>query len=612
MEPKDNSRACSAKKPRLNEDTTIETLVIKIEDDSDKDSELDDDANYQWEENKSETSECEPEIGECSSDSDDNDQTYETILQCNGFIDSDKEIDSEEDDEEWDESDQESDEDNKAIDSEHKEHNMATSSVRSRPYWTKLPFQMREIPFTKKHHFLAPIKSHPAIDFFFMVATENFFELIINETNFYAKTISSSWEPLGLKELYKFLGIVLHMSNIRLLKTKHYWESNALLNIPCFKNSMSYKRFKSIMKHLAFARNPPSDDSSDKLWKVRPLIEFFNNRMKEIYYPTKELIIDESMILWRNKLVFRQFSKDAENKTATKLYSLRDSKGMVVKCSIYNTKIDDKGTTNHAAEVVLDLLKDKLNVGHSVYLDYYYNSYDLSYRLLEQNTYTTGTLRKSSKANPKGLKVQPEPGKTIFRFSNGVLIGKCYDLHHDTIYISTEHDNKMVDLKNQFYEQEMKPKLIAEYKKIKSEVKDLKDPVVSHYHSTRKNLEWDKKVGIHLIELMVLNAFKLFCLSEVSCSDMRGIGDYEFRLALINRLLLGPKIRKKKTTKPGVIDKQIPHFISKYSKLANGRQMRRRCRHCHNQNVRRDSMFYCQTCPDAPALCCDCFDPYHM
>lgn len=48
--------------------------------------------------------------------------------------------------------------------------------------------------------------------------------------------------------------------------------------------------------------------------KIKPIIDFFNTRMFELYYPTKNVVIDESMMLWRGRLQFRQYMKGKKNK----------------------------------------------------------------------------------------------------------------------------------------------------------------------------------------------------------------------------------------------------------------------------------------------------------
>ncbi|KAK9739039.1 Transposase IS4 [Popillia japonica] len=65
---------------------------------------------------------------------------------------------------------------------------------------------------------------------------------------------------------------------------------------------------------------------------------------------------------------------------------------------------DDLGGKGHTEKVVMDLLKEKLNARHIVYMDNCYNSFKLAQLLLENRTYCTGTLRIDRTNCPKEVK----------------------------------------------------------------------------------------------------------------------------------------------------------------------------------------------------------------
>lgn len=563
------------KRPRISEKNRIiselpdQELKTFLYESSDEEIELDDDSDYSWGDSDS-------EISECGSDLEDNGET-----------------------------------------NDNNEHNRDIAPNIPAANWVSLPSSIKTIPFTGNPGLIVPVSgSHKPIDYFYLLATDEFFNLIVRETNIYAETVKSKnvlpksrsvpWKNVTKEELRMFLGLVLHMGNIRLSRIKDYWATNRLFNIPCFRNYMGRNRFMSIMRFLHFARNPQPDEKKpdDRLYKIRPLLDFFNNRMTEIYYPTKDLSIDEPMILWRGRLIFHQYIKNKRHKYGVKMYLLTESKGPVLKLAIYTGAMDDMGRKGHAANVVFHLLEEKLNAGHSVYMDSYYNSYDLSYKLLQQNTYSTGTLRINRKENPQEVaKSQLKIGESICKYSNGILIGKWRD-KREVMYISTEHDNEEIVTKNKRGQEKSKPKPIVEYNKYMSGV-DRQDQMLSHYPSLRKTLRWNKKIGIHVIEVMILNAYKLFC----SCTDNKKIGFYEFRLAVIGELLSVDFTRKKDIK---VAENQVQHLMAKCDKSDKGKMMRKRCRQCSKTNKRSDSMFYCKTCPNLPGLCFECFEAYHI
>jgi len=65
-----------------------------------------------------------------------------------------------------------------------------------------------------------------------------------------------------------------------------------------------------ILRCLHFAKNPVQDDEpqpNNRLYKINPLLDIFYENIDWIQYLTRVLAIYETMVLWRGRLVFRQF-----------------------------------------------------------------------------------------------------------------------------------------------------------------------------------------------------------------------------------------------------------------------------------------------------------------
>ena len=69
-------------------------------------------------------------------------------------------------------------------------------------------------------------------------------------------------------------------------------------------------------------------------------------------------------------------------------------------------------------------------------------------------------------------------------------------------------------------------------------------------------------------------------------------------------------LEKKTRSLETSIDKN--HALSKLSPTGNKKYPQRKCVACRRGGVRRDTRYYCQACPGTPALCRDCFKPYHV
>lgn len=106
--------------------------------------------------------------------------------------------------------------------------------------------------------------------------------------------------------------------------------------------------------------------------------------MQEVHQPSKNLSLDESMVLWRGRLIFRQYIKNKRHMYGIKLYMLTEYQGFVRQIMIYS----DQGTgvlpgVNHTEYVVDKLMNNYFDKGYSLFMDNYYNSVQLTHKLLK-------------------------------------------------------------------------------------------------------------------------------------------------------------------------------------------------------------------------------------
>ena len=192
---------------------------------------------------------------------------------------------------------------------------------------------------------IGDLENKSPYDFFCLFANDDFYELLVTETNKQGQNLMNKstksksrinkWTDVSISEMKVFLGLLFHMGHIQLPRVTDYWRTDDLFNLKCFSNSMSRNRFMLIMRCLHYASNTEENASGNRLYKIQPLLDHFHSVMDNIYYPSKELSIDESMILWRGRLIFRQFMKDKRHKYGVKLYQLTEPKGTYGCCNKY-------------------------------------------------------------------------------------------------------------------------------------------------------------------------------------------------------------------------------------------------------------------------------------
>ncbi|XP_031769579.1 piggyBac transposable element-derived protein 4-like [Galleria mellonella] len=371
---------------------------------------------------------------------------------------------------------------------------------------------------------------------------------------------------------------------------------------------MSRNRFMIILRCLHFSSET---NEEDRLAKIRPILDHFNNRMNKIYYPGKQLSLDESVVLWRGRLQFRQYIKNKRHKYGVKLYILAESDGTVLKFQIYGGAGDDTSGIGHTQKIVLKLLEEKLDSGHSVYMDNYYNSYDLAVKLLNRQTYCTGTLNKNRKGNPIELgTVTLRKGENKSLFLNGVHIGKWKD-KRNVLYISTEHDNEMMEVTNKRGAVLVKPSAIIHYNNFMSGV-DLQDQILSYYPCERKTMRWYKKIFFHTLQMSLSNAFLLYNKYSINSK----IYLYDFRLHILEKLLPKPPQTAEKMSTKHILTK-IENVKTRQKKEGNKTRtitevVRKECKSCREKKNRVATLYECKSCIGKPGFCIECFFEVHL
>ena len=89
---------------------------------------------------------------------------------------------------------------------------------------------------------------------------------------------------------------------------KKYWSKDLLYKNEHFSSVMSRERSESILRFFNFGEKLMFEN--DRLSKLRMIMDHLNKGMLEVITPEKNLSIDESMMLWRGHLVFRQYIKN--------------------------------------------------------------------------------------------------------------------------------------------------------------------------------------------------------------------------------------------------------------------------------------------------------------
>ena len=366
----------------------------------------------------------------------------------------------------------------------------------------------------------ADVSEHASPVYFELLLTEQFIQDLVTKTNEYAeKKINASrplrrksnladWKDVTVDEMRKFIGIVFAMGLVSLRSYKKYWSRDPIYKNHLFRNVMSRERFERIMRFLHFGDQPKFED--DRLAKIRMILDHFNKVMSEIITPDKKLSLDESMMLWPAQLMFRQYIKIKHHKYCIKFYELCTYDGLVLNVEIYGDQgFNDEQNLGQTGATMLKLMKPLLSKGYHVFTDNFYNSVALTEYLSKQKTYITGTLRRDRKRNPESvISKKLKEGEMIWRCLNDITVCKWKD-KREVLTISNAHQAEMVSVSNRRGKEKMKPNIVKDYNEAMSGIERSRQ-MLSHNSALRKTLRWYKKVGVHMFEIFLTNAFYLY------------------------------------------------------------------------------------------------------
>ena len=142
---------------------------------------------------------------------------------------------------------------------------------------------------------------------------------------------------------------------------------------------------------------------------MRALAEALRERCQKVYYPGQNLSVDESLVLFKGRLHFKQFIRTKRARFGIKLYELCTSSGitfdfLLIYCGKGMFSNDDSYYDMPSSERIPSILiQPFLGKGHTLNTDNYYTSPSLGKFLLENKTHLCGTIRSNRQNYSKKL-----------------------------------------------------------------------------------------------------------------------------------------------------------------------------------------------------------------
>ena len=192
-------------------------------------------------------------------------------------------------------------------------------------------------------------------------------------------------------------------------------------------------------------------------------------------------------------------------------------------------------------------------------------------------------------------------GEMVWATCENIVALKWKD-KRDVYAISNAHSPEMVLTTNRHGQEKMKPNIIKDYNENMSGI-DLSDQMMSYHSATRKTVRWYKKIGLHVIEMVLTNAHYLF--TKYSGARVK-VGVADLKETLIKNLV-GPL--KKRTVKRGPF-----HYLVIIPATEKKKGPTPQCGVCNQKG--KESRYVCAFCvnekeKNVPLHVDNCFRIYH-
>ena len=486
--------------------------------------------------------------------------------------------------------------------------------------------------FTGEGKINAELPDDPStLDFLDLYLDNDFYEYLTIQTNLYAAQYLAAhailprysrakhWRNVTIDEMKQFIALYLLTGIVKKPEISQYWSTNPINKSPYFNEVMPRNRFQRILEFLHFNDNSQyevNDSKRDKLFKIRPVVNYLVEKFKAVYTPEKTVSIDEELLLWKGRLGFKQYIPNKRSRFGIKMFSLCETSGYLWNSFVYLGKEANVSPEEAALQkelgksgaVVPKLMSDLYGKGHHLYVDNWYTSEKL-FRHLEQNgTAACGTAMGYRLKVPKSLKTEPlEKGEHVFRRNENLLIVRYRD-KKEIYFLSTIHEVKIERVPRRGRDEiaPSKLSLVNDYNKNMGGV-DHNDALTSSYSSIRKTLKWTLKVVIHFIEKTVSNSYLLH--DKVNPGQLRFM---HYKLDVIEKT-----INRAKNAAAASQEYHVPttgrHFLELIPSTTKKSNPQKKCVECTKKGIRKESRYQCKNCVVRPGLCpAPCFESYHI
>jgi len=308
-----------------------------------------------------------------------------------------------------------------------------------------------------------------------------------------------------------------------------YWSRLRQLHNPFYGETMTRDRFLHILSFLHFVDNSKRHNEGeeyDRLWKLRAVFDKLNKAYAKFYNPSEHLAMEEVIVKFKGRVIFRQYIPKKWKSFGIKIYKLCDESGYTYDMWVYlgrdSHSTTDDMTATHA--IVRHFTSRIQGLGHKIFMDNFFLSPRLFDDLDRPKINSCGTVQPNrrdthSAFGPKQLKLKRGDVRVRTRGGLTVLVWK----DRRDVYMLTDMDpppaeGNFCDNSNR----PVKPNIVEWYNRHMGYF-DNSDHTANSYSISQRTFKWTTKLFFHFLDLTVLNSWILLssCGAKYTHQDFR-------------------------------------------------------------------------------------------
>lgn len=398
---------------------------------------------------------------------------------------------------------------------------------------------------------------------------------------------------LKLEDLNTFIGIIILSAINKRKSQRDYWSKDPYLSLEVVSSAMSRDQFEEIKTKLKYSK-AADEDSKDKAWRVRKLLQMFQKNIQLYGFWKTALSVDEMMAKSYARTSLKQFIRGKPIRFGLKFWGLCNADGYLLNLDLYCGK--DSSTEGKLAKcslgsrVVIKLLEPFFKMTNSksitqfhLYFDNYFTSFDLILHLEKLGLRCTGTIREN-RVKEKNVLDKKSPRGT-FAVKHDKVSGINYISVVDSKIVSIASSAAGVTplLMSKRYSSTTRtkseipfPHAFHLYNKFMGGV-DIHDGHCNNVLPSIRSKKWTWVVFIRLIQASITNSVVLFNATE---DQPKKVGTKEFALSIAKHYIEKAKINR------------ISHKISNNNKMKPCSKCPIRTNiFCHTCNL-----YFCRAC----------------